>query len=253
MTSQPVTFADLPDPYHDYAFFGVPSNHDGSHERNQDSKGPVIRAYIQWAIAKSRTAVDTPVSFAELFCADGYYAMVARRLGATTSVGYDNGRDPHFASAPLIADRLGLDDVAFVHADVQDFQGIERADVVANVGGLYHVVNPVEILQKSYDLADKFLVVQSAVSLATDDPDYFETPAPGWDWGCRMSRQSFDKAIRAKGWNILDSHFNILEGNTRPEDRGSVYYLVAKPGALDPTSSNDLTPRRWWQRLRHQR
>lgn len=246
--SQPITFADLPDPYHDYSFFGVPSGHEGNHEKNQASKGPVIRAYIQWAIAKSRTTVDTPVSFAELFCADGYYAMVARRLGATSSVGYDNGRDPHFESAALIAERLELDEVTFVNADVQDPKGFERADIVANVGGLYHVANPLEILTWSYDLAEKFLVVQSAVTLASDDPDYFQAPAPGWDWGSRMTRQSFDKAIRAKGWNILDSHFNVLEGNTRPEDRGSVYYLIAKPGALDPSISNDLTPRRWWQR-----
>ncbi len=248
MSRQPITFADLPDPYHDYAFFGVPSHHDGSHERNQVAKGPVIRAYIQWAIAKTRLTVETPVSFAELFCADGYYTMVARRLGATTAVGYDNGRDPHFVSAAQIAERLELDHVSFVLADVQDPQGIETADIVANVGGLYHVANPLEILQQSYEMANKFLIVQSAVSLATTDPDYFETPAPGWDWGCRMSRQSFDKAIRGFGWNILDSHFNILEGNERPEDRGSVYYLIAKPGALDPSISNDLTHRRWWRR-----
>jgi hypothetical protein len=28
----------------------------------------------------------------------------------------------------------------------------------------------------------------------------------------------------------VDRHFNELEGNERPEDRGSVYYLIRKPG-----------------------
>jgi hypothetical protein len=35
------------------------------------------------------------VSFAELFCADGYYAMMARRLGATASMGIDPHNLPH--------------------------------------------------------------------------------------------------------------------------------------------------------------
>ena len=34
--------------------------------------------------------------------------------------------------------------------------------------------------------------------------------------------------IVSKGWKILDYHFNELEGNERPEDRGSVYYLIEK-------------------------
>jgi hypothetical protein len=66
------------------------------------------------------------------------------------------------------------------------------------------------------------------VSLATDDADYFESPAPGWTWGNRFSRKSFDRMIRSLGYTIVDSHFNELEGNSRPEDRGSVYYLIQK-------------------------
>lgn len=85
-----------------------------------------------------------------------------------------------------------------------------------------------QFLEKSYALARRFLIVQTVVSLANDAEDFFECPAPGWTWGNRYSRRSFDCMIRGKGWNIVHAHFNELEGNQRPEDRGSLYYLVKK-------------------------
>ena len=62
--------------------------------------------------------------------------------------------------------------------------------------------------------------------MANEDPDYFESPAPGWTWGCRFNNASFDKVVRELGLEIMDQHFNELEGNDRVEDRGSSYYLL---------------------------
>jgi hypothetical protein len=126
-----------------------------------------------------------------------------------------------------IADRLGLD-VGLKKMEVADIDRLEQVDIVANVGGLYHVSNPDEILEKSYRLARRFLVVQTVVSIANNDPDYFETPAPGWTWGSRYSRNSFERHLASKNWKIVDSHFNLLEGNTREEDLGSCYALIEK-------------------------
>jgi hypothetical protein len=39
---------------------------------------------------------------------------------------------------------------------------------------------------------------------------------------------SFERSIESKGWNVVDSHFNLLEGNDRLEDRGSIYMLIKK-------------------------
>ena len=80
----------------------------------------------------------------------------------------------------------------------------------------------------SYDMAKQYLIVQNVVSLANTDENYYEAPAPGWDWGNRYSRESFDRMIRSLGYDIEDSFFNHLEGNDRPEDMGSVYYLIRK-------------------------
>jgi hypothetical protein len=226
-----MSLAQLGPLYHSYRLFGVENEQlPGIYAPNQACKEPILLAYIQLAIAKCRTSRSTPVSFAELFCADGYYAMAARHLGATDALGIDNDRDGHFGTAERIASALGIDRIAFLKMDVNDIASLPPADIVANVGGLYHVANPEEILRKSYAMARRFLIVQTVVSMATDDEHYYESPAPGWTWGNRFSRASFDALIRATGWTVVDRHFNELEGNDRPEDRGSVYYLIRKPG-----------------------
>ncbi len=220
---------DLGPLYHKYSLFGVDNEQlPGIYELNQKAKEPILLAYIAYAIAKSKSSVSDPVSFTELFCADGFYAMTAAWLGCHRSIGIDNDRDGYFSKAKLIAERLNLKQVEFRKEEITPSSRFEPTDIVANVGGLYHVENPLQILDLSYRMAKKFLIVQSAVTLATDDENYFESPAPGWTWGNRFSRQSFDAMIRRLPWKIIDFHFNELEGNERPEDRGSVYYLIQK-------------------------
>jgi hypothetical protein len=220
---------DLEPLYHSYHLFGVKNQQlPGIYEANQACKEPIILGYILLALAKCKTRMNTPVTFTELFCADGYYAMAARHLGVAKSIGIDNNRDGHFEKARLIAERLRVDNCTFIEMDVNDVEDIHPSDIVANVGGLYHVENPELILEKSYSLARRFLIVQTVVSLATEADDYYEAPAPGWTWGNRFSRRSFEKLIEKKGWNVIDQHFNVLEGNSRMEDRGSVYFLIKK-------------------------
>ncbi len=215
--------------YHSYRLFGVENQQlPGVFQPNQACKEPIILSYILLALAKCKTSSDMPVTFAELFCADGYYAMAARHLGASTAVGIDNNREGHFTVAKKIAKRLEIDNCTFIEMDVNDIEAMAPIDIVANIGGLYHVENPEEILDKSYSLARRFLIVQTVVSLASEAEDYYESPAPNWTWGNRYSHLSFKNLIENKGWNIIDSHFNILEGNDKPEDRGSIYFLIQK-------------------------
>lgn len=221
---------DLDPLYHEYSFFGVKNEQTkGHYVDNQKAKAPIITAYIAYAIAKSKEFSEE-VSFSELFCADGYFAMVASRLGATKSYGIDNNFSKHgyILKSDEIAKRLGLDNVAFIKEDVNKSSKLPKVDIVANVGGLYHVSNPKEILAKSFKMAKRYLIIQSVVSMSTKSANYFETPAPGWTWGCRFSRQSFDKLIKDSGYRVIDQHFNELKGNKRLEDRGSVYYLIEK-------------------------
>lgn len=223
--------AEIGETYHDFSLLGLATRQlPGIFAPNQRVKAPVIQAYILLALAKL-ACEKTPATFAELFCADGYYTMFARRFGATRAVGIDSDRDGYLASAEAVRAALALDGVEFRRCDVHQMDRDERFTIVANVGGLYHVADPEAVLDASYAACERFLIVQTVVSLATDDPEYFEVPAPGLPWGSRHSRQSFDRMVRARNWRIVDSCFAVLEANERPEDRGSLFYLIEKPVA----------------------
>ena len=214
--------------YHDFSWLGLPTSQiPGIFKPNQDAKAPVLCAYVLLALARSKAAAAGAPSFAELFCADGFYAMFAARFGAARACGFDNDRDGHFASALRIRERLGLDNVEFVQCAVEQI-GDARFDIVANVGGLYHVDDPHAVLQQSWEMAGRFLIVQNVVSMANDEADYFERPAPGLHWGNRFSRASFDRLVRSLGGTIVLHDFNTLDANPRLEDRGSLYYLIEK-------------------------
>jgi hypothetical protein len=216
--------------YHEYSFFGFQNEQPNKmFVLNQKAKAPIITAYIALAIARTKE-IKNDISFVELFCADAYYAMVASRLGAESVFGIDNNKDQFAGYKKLqdVAKKLDIKNFSFIDADINKLSIRNKYDIVANVGGLYHVSNPEKILEKSYSIANYYLIVQSVVSLANKKKDYFETPAPGWNWGCRYNRVSFDKMIRSKGYKIIDYHFNELKGNSRLEDRGSVYYLIEK-------------------------
>ncbi|MCB5194782.1 class I SAM-dependent methyltransferase [Deefgea salmonis] len=215
--------------YHEYSFFGVNNEQlPGIFELNQKSKSPIISAYIALAIAHSRKAATDSVSFMEMFCADGYYAMMASRLGCNQCIGIDDDSQGFFKNAEEIADLLGIHNVDFINRKITPDMELPKADIIANLGGLYHVSNPEEILKLSFEKANKFLIVQNVVSLATTDENYFESPAPGWNWGSRYSVESFDCMIRRLFDKVIVCYFNVLEGNSRLEDRGSVYYLIEK-------------------------
>ncbi len=214
--------------YHNYSLFGVHNEQlPGIFKLNQQAKEEFLIPYITRAVNILKET-NMLISFMELFCADGYYAMVARQLGATIAYGVDNNRDGFFAKASQIASALGVDNIHFFEKDVQDIGTFKPVDIVANLGGLYHVSNPEQILVESYAVAKSFLIVQSVVSMENNSEDYFEAPAPGWSWGSRYSRESFHKMILAKNWNILDYNFNELPGNINKVSMGSVYYLIKK-------------------------
>lgn len=192
---------------------------------------PIITAYIALALAKCRKTINDRVSFAELFCADGYYAMLARHLGATESHGYDNCKTSFFKMADKTRKRLGLTNVFFHKEDILNINKKDSIDIVANVGGLYHVSDPIKAIDISYDFCKKYLIIQTVVSMENTASDYFEAPAPHWTWGCRFSRAWLDKVISEKGYDVIDTYFNELEGNSKPVSRGSVYYLIRKSSA----------------------
>jgi hypothetical protein len=211
--------------YHDFSELGfrTPQKH-GAYRRNQETKQPVLFAMIDRALEICR-ARPGPIRVLELFCADGFYAHRALQGGATEALGVDLSRRP-LEQARLAARLLGLERAArFERCDVFDVKGEFELGICA--GGLYHLEDPAALLRKLRAQVHHSLVVQTVYSLARSDADYFETPAPGWTWGCRFSRERFLGLLRESGWRALEVAANELAGNSRLEDRGSIYALCA--------------------------
>ncbi len=61
--------------------------------------------------------------------------------------------------------------------------------------------------------------------LGRPEPDYFESPAPGWTWRCRFSYDYLLSMVGRCGWRIEQAESNVLIANDRREDRGSAYLL----------------------------
>ncbi len=114
--------------YHEYSFFGVKNQQTkGHYKENQQAKAPIITAYIAFAFAKCREK-DKNVTFTELFCADGYYAMVASRLGVSKSFGIDNNFSKHDYALKVtdIAKRLRINNLEFINEDVNNIGKLKK-------------------------------------------------------------------------------------------------------------------------------
>lgn len=213
--------------YHDFSLLGLDSsNATGSHRKNQIAKAPVILGYLLFAIGKSKQRKSGPIHVAELFCADAYYSFVASRFGADRCDAFDNNKDGHIEEAYSAKQQLADGKVHIHLKDIFQIESNFRADIVMNTGGLYHVTDPLRALERSYSMASRYLIVQTVTSLVSENVSYFETPAPGWKHGCRFSHAWIQNQIASRGYFVVDSERNILEGNGRLEDRGSSYFLI---------------------------
>ncbi len=208
--------------YHDFSPLGLPTpQRGGIFPANQAAKqGPIFRLLddaLGRAAARRRDA-----SVLELFCADGFYALRAALCGARRVLGVDTD-EREVAKARLAAKLLGVRTAEFRVADV--FLTTEPAAVAICAGGLYHLSEPARLLDQLRHQVSDALVVQTVYHLGRPESDYFESPAPGWTWGCRFSYGYLVGMVERCGWRIERTETNELLGNDRPADRGSAYLL----------------------------
>ena len=209
--------------YHNFEVLGVKTEQKpGPYRQNQMAKQDIIFSLIDDAIeiCKEKSESFTGV---ELFCADGFYANYtakkhnARISGIDLSPGY-------LKRAREITETLGNEKiVTFFHCDVMDLQS--EYDFAICAGGLYHLSDPILLLADLREKIKTALVIQTVVSMANTEPDYFETPAPGRKRGCRFSYKYLLGMVKSAGWEVKREHSNQLDGNSRLEDLGSAYLL----------------------------
>lgn len=169
------------------------------------------------------------VSFLELFCADGYYSFwIKKSFNSTKMVGVDiSGED--IRRCNLMKKILNCNEIEFRQGNVLELSEKETFDIVLNAGGLYHLRDPLRFIKLSYSLTNRFMVLQTVVTLETESEDYFVSPAPGSDYGCRFTNAWIINRLKDVGWNILKKERDVLSGNEKLCDKGSSYFLLEKP------------------------
>jgi 2-polyprenyl-3-methyl-5-hydroxy-6-metoxy-1,4-benzoquinol methylase len=200
-------------------FRRVPS----SHMVNQ----PVKEKHLFGFIRRALSDLPPSPSCLELFCADGYYSCQIKTLEPRATVtGIDLAED-HIARATTMARRLDLQGITFRREDVWAFleRSSERHDLVLCAGGLYHLSAPARLLAKLRSVSRGYVVLQTVVTLETEDRDYFVSPAPGWQHGCRFTHAWLLGQLADLGWRIVAESRAELPGNPRPQDRGSSFLL----------------------------
>jgi len=206
-----------------------------AHLANQRAKERVIEAYLRQCLAE--LAATPRIACLDLFCADGYYACLLASLRSGLDItGVDlDAQEIH--RARTAAELLGLPGLRFEVADVWAFvRSAPAYDLILCAGGLYHLRQPADFLRALRPLSRGYLVVQSVVTLESDDGDYFVSPAPGWQHGSRFTHAGLGRWLREAGWEILEETLGELPANPRRCDRGSSYYRcrAAEQGSAAP-------------------
>lgn len=196
--------------------------------QNQMEKEKFIPQYLAAAVNGCKQAATSKPSVLEMFCADGYYSFWMKKnlvVDKVTAIDIDK----RSIQLGRVMNSVLRENINFICMDVFDVSPDKKYDIVLCAGGLYHLSNPEKLLRLCYEVTRHYLVIQTAVTLETEDKDYFVRPAPGWNWGCRFTNAKLKGWLERIGWKIVKHERNELRGNIRLSDRGSVYYLCKKP------------------------
>jgi SAM-dependent methyltransferase len=96
----------------------------------------------------------------DIGCNAGFFSLDVAGRGAQHVDGIDL-REANIAQARFVAAHYGFDNVDFHVNDVDALGAGRQWDVVLNLGVLYHVTNPLELVQRTYDLCRKFAVIDT--------------------------------------------------------------------------------------------
>lgn len=96
----------------------------------------------------------------DIGCNSGFFSLDLAALGAGHVDGIDL-RPENIAQARYLAKHYGLDNVSFEVADVDEMGSGRQWDVVLNLGVLYHVITPLQLLRQTFEQCRRFAVVDT--------------------------------------------------------------------------------------------
>ncbi len=96
----------------------------------------------------------------DMACNHGYFSVEAAFYGAKKVVGVDL-RTENIAKANFLKNYFQVENVQFRVQNVYDLDPSEKFDVVYNLGLFYHITDPYLLMQHTYDMCEKFAVIDS--------------------------------------------------------------------------------------------
>jgi 2-polyprenyl-3-methyl-5-hydroxy-6-metoxy-1,4-benzoquinol methylase len=211
-----------------YALLQMVGASSPGHFTNQPVKEQALVPYL----TRCLDSLQGSPTCLDLFCADGYYSCMMAQMNPNARVTGIDLAAMEIKRAETAARLLDLQNVTFVGGDAWElFQEPRQYDLVLCAGGLYHLEEPRRFVDLLRRITRHYLVIQSVVTIETDDPDYFVTPAPGLRHGSRFTQAALEKWLTETGWEVLGQAQNELPGNRLARDRGSCYFLCQPPSS----------------------
>jgi SAM-dependent methyltransferase len=143
----------------------------------------------------------------DIGCNSGYFSLDLAARGAAHVDGFDL-REENIARARFVAEHYGLTNVDFRVADAETLGADEQWDVVLNLGLLYHLTNPLDVLRRTYELCRRFAIIDTvchtepvAAFFLFGDKDT-DHPAEGRErWEFHPTYRGAVEAIRFAGFS----------------------------------------------------
>jgi len=143
----------------------------------------------------------------DIGCNSGFFSLDLATRGAQHVDGVDL-RSDNIARAQFVKEHFGVGNVDFRVSDADDLETGRRWDVVLNLGLLYHVLNRLELMRRTYELCGRFAIVDtvvhrepvSAVFLVGDKN--VDDPTEGRDdWELHPTYRATIEAIKYAGFS----------------------------------------------------
>ena len=96
----------------------------------------------------------------DIGCQSGFFSMDLADRGVGNVIGIDL-RPNNIAQAHFLKEYFGVEHADFVVSDADALGTNFQADVVLNLGVLYHVVNPLPFIRQTYELCRHFAIIDT--------------------------------------------------------------------------------------------
>ncbi len=226
--------------YHDFGALGVQTNFHPEKRfgligkkvpqncrsmKQQPRKESAITPYIH-KVLDCVSSKDS-LSILDLFCSDGYYGFFAQKHCKTAMLTGVDKNKKDIDRCRIISHHLNFGQTTFVCDDVYNYvETAKQFDVILCFGGLYHLSEPWRLLKSLRKITGQYLIVQSAITVEHDNPEYFETPNPWFrTWGSLFTNSKLLQMVQDAGFKVMANVTNKRK-EPNPKYIGASYILL---------------------------